>query len=123
MTDADPHDLGPANRMVVFANDPVRRLRAALWLKARSPIMIFYATILLACVLLLAGRLRMEGRIVRKGEDGFKEIRIPVSGPRRRGTLYVEATRTAREWSLDRLEFEPEDSDERIDLLESAEPD
>ena len=79
-----------------------------------------------------AGRLHMEGRIVRqryirggsaRQEDGSTEIRIPVSGPKGKGTFYVEATLSEGEWSLIRLEFEPQDVGERIDLLEGATPD
>lgn len=54
---------------------------------------------------------------IRIGDDKAS-LRIPVGGPRGRGTLHVEAEKDASgEWSYERLELVVEGGATRIDLL------
>jgi hypothetical protein len=51
---------------------------------------------------------------------GHAELTIPVSGPREKGTLYVEAHKRAGLWKLEFLEFGRQNSSDRLDLLKPA---
>jgi hypothetical protein len=51
------------------------------------------------------------------GSTGSLDMSIPISGPKGRGTLYVVATKSAGQWTIERLEVEIEGRRGRIDLL------
>lgn len=63
-----------------------------------------------------AGRF-VSGSISVAGPGGEASLAIPVRGPEGRGTLYVEATKAAGQWSSTTLALELRDTGERIDLL------
>jgi hypothetical protein len=51
-------------------------------------------------------------------EHGEAKIGIPISGPRGKGTIHVDAVKQAGEWQYNILEVEIEGEPERINLLE-----
>lgn len=61
------------------------------------------------------------GNINVNGPSGDAELSIPISGPKGSATIFVEARKSAGQWSFSKLLVEVEGSNERIDLL--AEPD
>ena len=58
------------------------------------------------------------GSINVSGPSGEAELSIPISGPKGKGTIYLEATKSAGEWTYSKLEVELTESGERIDLKE-----
>lgn len=60
----------------------------------------------------------VSGSIRESGPAGEAQLAIPLSGPKGKGTLYVEARRSLGQWSLRQLVFEAPDAS-RIDLLPS----
>ena len=60
----------------------------------------------------------VSGSIHEGGPGGEAQLAIPLSGPKGKGTLYVEARRSLGQWSLRELVFEAPDAS-RIDLLPS----
>jgi TPR repeat protein len=54
------------------------------------------------------------------GPSGEADLRIPVSGPKGEGALYVRATKTAGAWTMTLLQFEG-GGVARVDLLKDAE--
>jgi len=58
-----------------------------------------------------------SGSIEVSGPSGEADISIPLSGPSGEAELFVVATKSAGEWSFDRLEAETSDGSERLDLL------
>ena len=58
-----------------------------------------------------------SGSIDVKGPSGTADLAIPVSGPRGKGTVFVEARKSAGEWSYSKLIVRVDRTGERIDLL------
>jgi hypothetical protein len=54
------------------------------------------------------------------GPSGSAELAIPVSGPKGAGTIYLEARKSADEWTFTKLVFASEKSTERVQLLKPA---
>ena len=69
----------------------------------------------------LEGGLYILGTVNVSGTSGSASFNAPVSGPKNAGTLYVEATKSAGQWSYHQLAFES-DGGKRIDLLGSQSP-
>ncbi len=61
------------------------------------------------------------GNINVNGPSGEAELSIPISGPKGSATIFLEARKSAGQWSFGKLLVEVKGSNERIDLL--AEPD
>ncbi len=59
----------------------------------------------------------LSGSVNVNNDSGDASLAIPLSGSKRDGTLYVEATRTSGVWSFHVLEVEVEGSSGRINLL------
>jgi len=59
----------------------------------------------------------VTGNIETNPASGHAELAIPLSGPKGAGKLYVEARKQAGQWKLDLLQFAPDGSAERLDLL------
>ena len=57
-----------------------------------------------------------SGSINVNGPSGDAELSIPISGPKGKGTIYLEATKSAGEWTYSKLEVELTESGKRIDL-------
>ena len=60
----------------------------------------------------------ISGNIKVSGPSGDADLSIPISGPRGKGTIYVEARKSAGEWSFSLLEVKIAGTQERIDLLQ-----
>jgi hypothetical protein len=58
----------------------------------------------------------VSGNFNESGPGGTAELSIPLSGPKGAGTLYVEATKSAGQWTFSTLVLEAPDAS-RIDLL------
>jgi hypothetical protein len=56
------------------------------------------------------------GNISLNNDAGKARLAIPVQGSKAKGTVYLEATKSAGEWRFDYLELELEGSGKRIDL-------
>jgi hypothetical protein len=63
----------------------------------------------------------VSGSIEVTGPSGNAELAIPVSGPRGKGTIYMEARKSAGRWSFSKLLVEVDATKERIDLLKPGE--
>ena len=61
-----------------------------------------------------------SGSVNVSGGSGEAHLEIPISGPKGKGTIYVEATKSAGEWSYSKLEVAIAASGERIDLLDGS---
>jgi hypothetical protein len=59
-----------------------------------------------------------SGSVNLSGGSGEAHLEIPISGPKGKGTLYVEATKSAGEWSYSKIEVVVAASGARIDLLD-----
>ena len=62
----------------------------------------------------------VSGGINVEGSSGKADLTIPISGPKGKGTIYVDATKFAGEWKFNRLEVGFGDDPERVDLLTPA---
>jgi hypothetical protein len=62
----------------------------------------------------------VSGNISVDGASGSAELAIPLSGPKGKGTVYVEAKKAVGQWTFSRLVFEAGETKERIDLLEEG---
>jgi hypothetical protein len=60
----------------------------------------------------------VSGNVSVSGPSGSAELAIPVRGPRGKGTVYVEARKSAGEWTFTRLVFEANETKQRLDLLD-----
>jgi hypothetical protein len=60
---------------------------------------------------------QLSGNLNVSGPSGEAEFSVPLKGPQGKGTLYVEATRRAGEWTVHLAEVEVQGRDQRIDLL------
>ena len=63
----------------------------------------------------------VSGSIEVTPASGHAELAIPVSGPKSKGTLYVEAQKSAGLWQLKLLQFGGDNSSDRLDLLPRVE--
>jgi hypothetical protein len=61
----------------------------------------------------------VSGSINIAGPSGKADISIPISGPKRKGTLYVVARKSAGRWTFETLQVEVAEEPERIDLLQA----
>jgi hypothetical protein len=61
-----------------------------------------------------------SGSISVENSSGEASLSIPISGPKGKGTLYVEATKSAGTWTYTVLEVAVEGQPGRIDLLAGA---
>lgn len=61
------------------------------------------------------------GSINVSGTSGNADLAVPLSGPNGKATVYVRARKTAGKWNYSFMQAAIEGSDERIDLLASAE--
>lgn len=59
----------------------------------------------------------ISGGINTTGGTGNANLAVPISGPKGKGTLYVEATKSTGEWSYSKLVVQLDQTDERINLL------
>jgi len=62
----------------------------------------------------------VSGSISVNGSSGEADISIPISGPKKSGTIFAVGRKSAGEWKFSRLEVEVPDRP-RINLLSSAE--
>ncbi|HJW08556.1 MAG TPA: cytochrome c oxidase assembly factor Coa1 family protein [Holophagaceae bacterium] len=62
-----------------------------------------------------------SGNVNVNGPSGSAELAIPISGPKAKGTLYLEAQKSTGVWTFSKLVVEVAPSNQRIDLL--ARPD
>ena len=62
----------------------------------------------------------LSGNTNVNGPSGNAELAIPISGPKGSGTLYVEAKKSAGQWTYTKLEVEVKGSDTRIGLLDET---
>ena len=58
------------------------------------------------------------GNINVSGPSGDAKLAIPISGPKGEGTIYVEAQKSAGEWSYSVLVVRVEQTKQRINLLQ-----
>src|SRR5258706_2258744 len=58
-----------------------------------------------------------SGNIKVSGRSGSADLAIPISGPSGSGTVFLEARKSAGQWSFLTLAFESEKTGERTDLL------
>jgi hypothetical protein len=66
--------------------------------------------------------LLVTGSVNVSGSSGEASLAIPISGPKGRATVYVEAQKSAGEWHFQVLEVEIAGRSGRIDLLAEPEP-
>jgi len=59
----------------------------------------------------------LSGQISVNGASGRADLRIPVSGPKKSGTVYAIATKKLGKWDFHALEVEVEGDGKRINLL------
>jgi hypothetical protein len=61
----------------------------------------------------------VSGSVRVTGPSGEADLAIPISGPRKEGTLFAVGTKTAGRWTFSTLEVEVDGSPTRISLLPS----
>lgn len=61
----------------------------------------------------------VSGNIEVSGATGKANLAIPIHGPRGKGKLYADGTKTAGQWSFSTLVVEDERDGSRIDLLDA----
>lgn len=61
----------------------------------------------------------VSGNFEENGPSGVANFSIPVSGPKGAGTIYVEARKSAGQWTYPTLLLEVEATKERIDLRDT----
>ncbi len=64
----------------------------------------------------------ITGSIKVYGASGDAQMAIPISGPKGSGTIYLEATKSAGEWSYSKLVVQIEQTNELIDILDVQTP-
>lgn len=64
----------------------------------------------------------VAGQINYTNSEGTAHLRIPVSGPKGKGTIMLDGKRRAGHWEFDTLEVDVAGSSEPIDLLEKPPP-
>ncbi len=60
----------------------------------------------------------VSGSIETSGNSGEADLRVPISGPRNKGTLHITAYKSQGVWRFTRLQVETKDNPEWINLLE-----
>ena len=60
----------------------------------------------------------VAGSINVAGTSGKADLTIPISGPKGKGSIYVDATKFAGEWKFNRLEVGFDGQEQRVDLLQ-----
>jgi hypothetical protein len=60
----------------------------------------------------------ISGSVNVNGDSGDANLAIPISGPKGKGKVYVEAKKSAGQWHFDTLQVEVEGQPGRIDLLQ-----
>ena len=64
----------------------------------------------------------LSGNTNVNGASGESNLAIPISGPKRKGTIYVSAARSLGRWNYSGLVVEIGQTHERIDLLQKSVP-
>jgi len=62
----------------------------------------------------------VTGKLEVTPASGHAELAIPVSGPKGKGTIYVDGRKRAGVWHLEMLQFGAEGSGQRLDLLAAS---
>jgi hypothetical protein len=65
----------------------------------------------------IEGGFFLSGSVNVTGPSGEAVLAVPLSGPRAKGTLYLEATKRAGRWEYSLLELAVDGEAERIELL------
>jgi hypothetical protein len=60
----------------------------------------------------------LSGSTEVNGGSGTSKLTIPISGPKGKGTVYAEATKSAGEWTYSKLVVKIDSTDETIDLAQ-----
>lgn len=60
----------------------------------------------------------VSGSINTSGTSGKADLTIPISGPKGKGEIYVDATKFAGEWRFNQLEVGFDGDPQRVDLLQ-----
>jgi Cytochrome oxidase complex assembly protein 1 len=60
---------------------------------------------------------QISGNINVSGDSGKADVKIPVSGPKKSGSVYATAIKKQGKWDFSTLEVEIEGKTERINLL------
>jgi hypothetical protein len=60
-----------------------------------------------------------SGHIATSPSVGHADMKIPISGPKGKGILYVVAYKQAGIWHLEMLQFESKGSNQTLDLLQA----
>ena len=60
----------------------------------------------------------VTGSVSETPPGGEAELATTLKGPNGKGKLYIVADKSAGEWTLERLSFDPKDGSGRIELLE-----
>ncbi len=61
-----------------------------------------------------------SGSININGASGNADLAIPISGSKGKGTVYLEAQKSAGEWSYSKLVVQIDQTNERINLLSES---
>jgi len=61
----------------------------------------------------------ISGSINVSGDSGDADISIPITGPKRKGTIYAVAKKIAGTWQYETLQVEVDGQPDRIDLLKA----
>jgi len=64
----------------------------------------------------------MVGDISTEGTGGKADLSIPVEGAKKKGTVYVKATKELNKWKISQLYFLPDSGGTAIDLLKVPQP-
>lgn len=64
----------------------------------------------------------VKGGIKGKGSSGQAKLIFPISGPKGRAIVYVQAKKSAGKWTYSTLQVNIRDKDTKIDLLQPVEP-
>lgn len=64
----------------------------------------------------------VAGNIHVNGPSGSADLSFPISGSKRKGTVYLKATKSMGRWSMEELVVQIESSGERINLLAESAP-
>jgi hypothetical protein len=62
-----------------------------------------------------------NGSIQQSGDSGSAQLSIPISGPKGKATIYVEARKSAGHWSFGKLQVGIDSQNRSIDLLTEPE--
>jgi hypothetical protein len=62
----------------------------------------------------------LSGNINVNGPSGEAKLAIPIHGPKAKGTIYVEATKSAGKWNYALMQVAVDGEDTRIDLLQDS---